>query len=223
MRLFRWNSIGIRWHETRTLGDLGGAEGRLNQDIATLGTQGRSDSLCEGVNTLEELGTSLNTEFEILMRTRGVSCGMVGELRELRKSHLASSSHCENRVFPQKRTYLVSKSLLLQVEPGGSGNRGTPGGSREDRSPGRESSLHDGKGRCRKGRNANKEVEKRPEKTIELSKKELPDSKQFWRRRKRWEERKRRMERRRKRRNEAKAAKIFQAFLDPRMSWRRSS
>lgn len=146
---------------------------------------------------------------------------MTGELRELRKSHLASSSHCENG----SETYLVSKSLLLQVEPSGSGNRGTPGGSREDRSPARESSLHhDEKGRCRKGRNANKRVEKRPEKTIKLSKKELPDSNQFWRRRKRWEERKRRMERRRRRRrNEAKVGKIFPAFLDPRMSWRRSS
>lgn len=184
--------MGIRWHGAHTLGDLGGAEGGLNQDIATLGTQSRRDSLCEGVNTLEELGTSLNTEFEILMRTRGVSCGMTGELRELRKSHLASSSHCENG----SETYLVSKSLLLQVEPRGSGNRGTPGGSREDRSPARESSLHhDEKGRCGKGRNANKRVEKRPEKTIKLSKKKLPDSKQFWRRRKRWEERKRRMER----------------------------
>ena len=97
---------GIRWHGTHTLGDLGGAEGRLNQDIATLGTQSRSDSLCEGVNTLEELGTSLNTEFEILMRTRGVSCGMVGELRELRKSHLASLSHCKNR---RKRTLWANR------------------------------------------------------------------------------------------------------------------
>ena len=134
---------GIRWHGTHTLGDLGGAEGRLNQDIATLGTQSRSDSLCEGVNTLEELGTSLNTEFEILMRTRGVSCGMG-------RGASGAAEEPSGIIEPlreREKTYLVSKSLLLQVEPRGSGNRGTPGGSREDRSPGRESSLHDGKGR----------------------------------------------------------------------------
>ena len=98
---------GIRWHGTHTLGDLGGAEGRLNQDIATLGTQSRSDSLCEGVDTLEELGTSLNTEFEILMRTRGVSWGASGAAEEpsgiiepLRESRVPTEEHvpCEQTV-----------------------------------------------------------------------------------------------------------------------------
>lgn len=52
-----------------TLGDLGRAVRRLNQDIATLGTESRSDSLSESVYTLEELGTSFDTELEVLQRT----------------------------------------------------------------------------------------------------------------------------------------------------------
>lgn len=52
--------------ERPTLGDLGGAVGGLDEDVATLGTQSRSHSLGQGVNTLEELGTSLNTELEVL-------------------------------------------------------------------------------------------------------------------------------------------------------------
>lgn len=51
-----------------TLGDLGRAVRRLNQDIATLGTESRSDSLSESVYTLEELGTSFDTELEVLQR-----------------------------------------------------------------------------------------------------------------------------------------------------------
>ena len=53
-----------------TLGDLGGAVGGLNQDITTLGAQSRSHSLGQSVNTLEELGTSLDTELEVLQSER---------------------------------------------------------------------------------------------------------------------------------------------------------
>lgn len=49
-----------------TLGDLGGAVGRVNEDIATLGTESGGDGLSKSVNTLEETGTSLNTELELL-------------------------------------------------------------------------------------------------------------------------------------------------------------
>lgn len=49
-----------------TLGDLGRAIGRLDEDIATLGAQSRGDGLGQGVNTLEEVGTSINTELELL-------------------------------------------------------------------------------------------------------------------------------------------------------------
>lgn len=49
-----------------TLGDLGRAVGRLNQDIATLRTKSGGDSLGKSVDTLEELGTSLNAELELL-------------------------------------------------------------------------------------------------------------------------------------------------------------
>jgi hypothetical protein len=50
----------------RTLGDLGGAEAGLNEDVSALGTEGSSDSLSEGVDTSEESGTALNTELELL-------------------------------------------------------------------------------------------------------------------------------------------------------------
>lgn len=49
-----------------TLGDLGGAVRRLNENIATLGTQSRGDGLGQSVNTLEEVGTGLNAELELL-------------------------------------------------------------------------------------------------------------------------------------------------------------
>lgn len=65
------------WGGRHTLGDLGGAIGRLNQDIAALGTKGRSHSLSKCVNTLEKLGTGLNAELEFLQET--------GDVSELRK------------------------------------------------------------------------------------------------------------------------------------------
>lgn len=46
----------------------------------------------------------------------------------------------------KKKSYLVSKTLLLQVEARGSGNGGTLSSGREERSPSRESSLHGGEG-----------------------------------------------------------------------------
>jgi hypothetical protein len=50
----------------RTLGDLGGAEAGLNEDVSALGTEGSSDSPSEGVDTSEESSTALNTELELL-------------------------------------------------------------------------------------------------------------------------------------------------------------
>lgn len=44
----------------------------------------------------------------------------------------------------KKSSYLVSKTLLLQVEARGSGNGGTLSSGREERSPSRKSSLHGG-------------------------------------------------------------------------------
>lgn len=55
-----------------TLGDLGGAVGRLNEDIATLGAEGRGNGLGESVDTLENAGTSFNTELDLLL------CGQPG-------------------------------------------------------------------------------------------------------------------------------------------------
>ena len=49
-----------------TLGDLGGAEAGLDEDIATLGTESSGDGPGEGLNTSEESGTALNTELELL-------------------------------------------------------------------------------------------------------------------------------------------------------------
>lgn len=49
-----------------TLGDLGGAEAGLDQDIPALGTEGAGDGVGESVDTGKERGTSLNTELELL-------------------------------------------------------------------------------------------------------------------------------------------------------------
>jgi hypothetical protein len=43
------------------------------------------------------------------------------------------------------RTYLVGKTLLLQVKTSGLGKSSPLGGSGKDRRPGRKSSLHYGK------------------------------------------------------------------------------
>ena len=50
----------------RTLGDLGRAEARLNQDIATLGAQGRCDGIGKSIDTGEEGFPGLGTEAQVL-------------------------------------------------------------------------------------------------------------------------------------------------------------
>lgn len=50
-----------------TLGDLGGAVGRVNEDIATLGTECGGNGLSKSVNTLEQAGASLDAELEVLV------------------------------------------------------------------------------------------------------------------------------------------------------------
>lgn len=50
-----------------TLGDLGRAEARLNQDISALGSQSGGNSLGEGINTSEKGSTALDTELELLI------------------------------------------------------------------------------------------------------------------------------------------------------------
>lgn len=48
-------------------------------------------------------------------------------------------------------THLVSETLLLEVQAGGAGERGTLRGGREDVSPGRQSALHS----CENKKNGN--------------------------------------------------------------------
>lgn len=50
-----------------TLCDLRRTVALVNQDIATLWSESGSNGLSKGVNTLEELGTSFNTKFELLI------------------------------------------------------------------------------------------------------------------------------------------------------------
>lgn len=49
-----------------TLGDLGGTEAGLDQDVAALGSEGRSDSLGESVDAGKESSTALDAELELL-------------------------------------------------------------------------------------------------------------------------------------------------------------
>lgn len=51
-----------------TLGNLGGAEAGLDQDISTLGTKSGSNSLGESIGTSQESSTALDTELEFLLR-----------------------------------------------------------------------------------------------------------------------------------------------------------
>lgn len=60
-------------HGVLTLGDLGGAEAGLDEDVATLGTEGGGDGPGEGLDTGEESGTALNTELELLYSGRELS------------------------------------------------------------------------------------------------------------------------------------------------------
>lgn len=52
--------------EAHTLGDLGRAITRLNQDVATLGAESGGDGLGEGVDTSQQSGAALDAELELL-------------------------------------------------------------------------------------------------------------------------------------------------------------
>lgn len=49
-----------------TLGDLGRAVAGLDEDVATLGTKSSGDGSGEGVDTVEQSLSALNTELELL-------------------------------------------------------------------------------------------------------------------------------------------------------------
>lgn len=81
MRSVTYYRIGKKLDKMKvrhTLGDLGGAIGRLNQDIAALRTKSGSDSLSKSVNTPKELSTGLDTELEVLQSKYDVSEPLVG-------------------------------------------------------------------------------------------------------------------------------------------------
>lgn len=132
-----------------TLGDLGGAIGRIDQDIAALGTKSRSHSLSKGVNTLEKVGTGLNTELEFLQDTSDVSELLEGFWWDAVTSFGSYGSHpnaSTQHHHPNNHgdSYLVGKTLLLQVETSRSGNGSTLRSGLEERSPRGESSVHGG-------------------------------------------------------------------------------
>lgn len=106
-----------------TLGDLGGSEAGLDQDIATLGTEGGSNGLGQGVNTSQEGGTAVNAELELLCRN-------------------ASAIYSPRFSVLNVTTNLVSEAQLL-AKTGTSTVLGSC--SRESRGsgPGTERALHD--------------------------------------------------------------------------------
>lgn len=102
----------------RTLGDLGRAEARLDQDVPALRTEGAGDSARESVDTGEERGAGINAKLELL--ARGVS---INQRRGLRVS-----------------AYLVSEPELLaetsagaELGRGAGGEAGRPGTGRGER------------------------------------------------------------------------------------------
>lgn len=85
----------IRSWRGHTLGDLGGTVGGLDQDIATLGSKSRSDGLGKSVDTLEELGTSLNAELELLERCEQASRQCHRELQQSSSMQKLRDIPCE--------------------------------------------------------------------------------------------------------------------------------
>jgi len=59
-----------------TLGDLGRAVALLDQNIATLGAESGGDSTGQSLNALEQLGTGLDTELELLQGCQSVCRGI---------------------------------------------------------------------------------------------------------------------------------------------------
>lgn len=106
-----------------TLGDLGGSEAGLDQDIATLGTEGGGNSLGQGVNTSQQGGTAVNTELELLY------------------SH-ASAIHPPSFPVLNVTTNLVSEAQLL-AKTGTSTVLGSCSRQSRGSSPGTERALHD--------------------------------------------------------------------------------
>lgn len=49
-----------------TLGDLGGAEAGLDENIAALGAEGSSNGFGKGINTGQEGSATLNTKLQLL-------------------------------------------------------------------------------------------------------------------------------------------------------------
>lgn len=106
-----------------TLGDLGGSEAGLDQDIATLGTEGGSNGLSQGVDTSEEGGTALNAELELLYS-------------------YASAIHPPNFPVLSVTTNLVSEAQLL-AKTGTSTVLGSCSRQSRGSGPGTERALHD--------------------------------------------------------------------------------
>ena len=57
-----------------TLGDLGRAVARLDQDISALRTEGGRDSLSESLHTVQQCRSALNTELELLYYEISIRC-----------------------------------------------------------------------------------------------------------------------------------------------------
>lgn len=94
-----------------TLGDLGGAVGGIDQDIATFGTECGGNSLSKSVNTLEEAGTSFNAKLDLLVA--------VSEGTAKRFGMDGTRCQLQNKMIPRvivNPTHLVSKTLLLEVQ-----------------------------------------------------------------------------------------------------------
>jgi hypothetical protein len=99
--VLKLDSLG---HGHTVLGDLGRAIRRLDEDVTTLGTKRRSHRLRKSINTLEELGTSFNTELELLVSEtlllevetgRSVERSALGSGREDRSPRRESTLHVE--------------------------------------------------------------------------------------------------------------------------------
>jgi hypothetical protein len=82
--------------QIRTLGDLGRAVARLDQDISALGTECCGYGLCECVDTFEKRCSGFYAKLEVL------------------QNWSASGIHWQN--WCEEAAYLVCESLLLEVQ-----------------------------------------------------------------------------------------------------------
>lgn len=162
MLVFRRSTVSATARPT--LGDLGGSVSGIDQDIAALRTKSRGDSLGESVNTLEQAGTSLDTELELLFAIGHVSW-------ENFENNGSRSRRGPEAAFNQE-DWIIDVPCEQNVAAGGSGRRAGRKGHAWKRPRGGKSGKRERAAWLRKTKGSNgmetikKCMEKQPEESL---------------------------------------------------------